>query len=167
MPSSQKNTEGEFQHMQATRTDHLLHSYLNPRTEVLSTCLMEPEDLFEEFVTYLCRYHGEQEELPIDITSLHRKIVRRHGSNDASYPALCNTSDEQLIAMITKLVNSGGLAVERIQAGPKTLIMLTQIKKDILRWHFLNKEGEASSKKPRISITRPSSSSSFSTSSKG
>lgn len=80
---------------------------------------------------YLVRHHSQQQDLPLDLASLHRKLRRYadgdHPSDD-DYPALSHlATPEDLLPAVWKLVEHQGLDVDTLALGSKTLVMLTRI----------------------------------------
>lgn len=91
-----------------------------------------PQQAMEtDLARYLVRLHGQQQDLPLDLASLHRKL-RRYADGDQppddDYPALINlATPEDLLPAVWKLVEHQGLDVDTLALGSKTLVMLTRV----------------------------------------
>ncbi|GAB5030502.1 n6-adenosine-methyltransferase 70 kda subunit [Nannochloropsis oceanica] len=84
-----------------------------------------------ELARYLVRHHGQQQDLPLDLASLHRKL-RRHVDGDQTpdddYPSLVNfPTPEDLLPAVRKLVEHQGVDMDTLDLGSKTLVMLTRV----------------------------------------
>jgi len=103
-----------------------------------------------DLARYLVRHHGQQQDLPLDLASLRRKLRRcadRDQPPDDDYPALINlATPEDLLPAVWKLVEKQGLDVDTLVLGSKTLIMLTRVHPAALEKHaLLRSEGPAQS----------------------
>lgn len=70
---------------------------------------------------YLLQHHGRQQELPMDLTTFHRKYQRHQGRDSKE------CAKEDLLPAIWELVGGKALDVDELQVGSKTLVMLTRV----------------------------------------
>ena len=101
-----------------------------------------------DLARYLVRHHGQQQDLPLDLASLHRKLRRyadRDQPPDDDYPALINlATPEDLLPALWKLVEHQGLDVDTLALGSKTLVMLIRVHPAAFEKHALvRSEGPA------------------------
>ncbi len=109
--------------------------------------------LSQELGSYLLRHHARQQELPLDVGTVHRRIQRRSAKyrqqQQQAYPVLCTAGPEALSGAMQQLADSGCVKVERLMAGPKTLAMLTWVGERELARVLGAWEGPAGGQQPR------------------
>ena len=108
-----------------------------------------PQQAMEtDLARYLVRHHGQQQDLPLDLASLHRKLRRYvdgERTPDDDYPSLLNfPTPEDLLPVVWKLVEYQGLDTDTLDLGSKTLVMLTRVHLAPLEKHLLLHSGSPS-----------------------